>query len=174
MKILEFGHNGVMCSDLKQSAEFYEKVLGMERAYVIRYGDRLNVLRRRAAEEGRQLDAKTEAALTAKADKVWVVYEKIAGTAFVELFDNGGADMEAVQQKPHLGHQHLALIVEDIQAVRQHLLDCGAPLDVDVMRSGDGSYQLFTHDPDGNKIEIIQYSPNAYQRVGRPGVSMEL
>ncbi|MEM7796021.1 MAG: VOC family protein [Cyanobacteria bacterium P01_C01_bin.118] len=47
---------------------------------------------------------------------------------------------------------HLAFAIADLEAVRQRLTEANAP----IQTSASGRAALFTHDPDGNIIELSQ------------------
>jgi catechol 2,3-dioxygenase-like lactoylglutathione lyase family enzyme len=61
-------------------------------------------------------------------------------------------------QKPHpdtLSPRHFALRVPDVRAVREHFRSCG----VEIQETGPIPHceRFFVHDPDGNRIELIQW-----------------
>lgn len=49
-------------------------------------------------------------------------------------------------------NRHVALAVDDLQAAEKHLKNCG----LEVQMSASGRAALFTHDPDGNVIELTE------------------
>ena len=50
-------------------------------------------------------------------------------------------------------------IQETVEALRGK----GAPIDVEPKQGGDKNWQAWTHDPDGNKIELMKISPESPQ-----------
>lgn len=85
---------------------------------------------------------------------------------FVALwFDLGGQQLHLLQ-KPEPDSQsarHFALRVSDIDAARKHFLDQDIP--IQETTKIPGADRFFVRDPDGNRIEIIQwqepYDPRA-------------
>lgn len=59
-----------------------------------------------------------------------------------------------------------ALPVDDIQAARQRLIDHNAPVGVEPNIGNSHVWQMWTHDPDGNKMEIMQYTDQAFELTG--------
>ncbi len=146
MKILELGHLAFKCRDLRASEKFYSDVLGFKRAFCLTYGDRGDSLR---------------------ADREWIVYLKVSERLFLELFDPEGASEMNLPDWNRFNYQHLALIVDDIHAMREHLASHGAPIDTEPELGVDNTWQMWSRDPDGNKIEFMQYTDKSFQLVGR-------
>lgn len=149
MKIKELGHLAFKCQDLKKSEEFYSKVLGFERKFCLYYGNR------------------TDSDYSSSADKEWIVYMKVSDGLFLELFDAEGATELSVPQWDKFNYQHLALIVDDIHEACSELKKHGVPIDSEPELGIDNTWQMWSHDPDGNKIEFMQYTDKSYQLVGR-------
>lgn len=95
---------------------------------------------------------------TKKADgSPWIEYLKIKSGQFIELFySEGGFESKS-------SYAHLCLEVDDIQAIADHLIKMGAPLDTAPMQGRDTNWQCWTHDPDGNRIEFMCISPGSPQ-----------
>ncbi len=98
------------------------------------------------------------------------VYLACGDTTFVEIFDQHkaaavwGGDTSPLTR----GNQcsHFCLEVTDINDVRQMLLDRGA--DVGPTKQGiDHSWQCWITDPDGNRIELMEYTHRSGQ-INRP------
>ncbi len=149
MKVKELGHLALKCRDLKRSERFYTDVLGFERKFSLKYSDRL------PAEQG------------SDPDREWIVYLKVSDRLFIELFDPEGADKSGVPDWQTFNYQHLALIVDDIFEAERELRLHGAPIDSKPELGIDNTWQMWSHDPDGNKIEFMQYTDKSYQLVGR-------
>ena len=75
-------------------------------------------------------------------------------------------------QKPHtawnehVDYSHFALTVDDIYATREKLEDRGLTFDTEISKGPSETYQMWAHDPDGNKFEIMQFTDKSYQLVG--------
>ncbi|CAM2864028.1 VOC family protein [Paenibacillus sediminis] len=127
------GHVAFDVSDMDKSLHFYCDVLGFTKAFEIEN------------DEGQP----------------WIVYIRVAGLQFIELFYGG-------QHKPDLpphsiGFSHLCLEVEDIKQLAEHMHKHGIPLDSGPSRGKDDNWQCWVKDPDGNRIEFMQLSPNSPQ-----------
>ncbi len=91
--------------------------------------------------------------------EVWIVYLRISDTAFLELFPKVGEP-----PTPRDGHfSHLCLEVTNIDHTVFLLQGRGAPIDVEVQTGADGNKQAWTHDPEGNRIELMEMNPNSMQ-----------
>ncbi len=94
-------------------------------------------------------------------NKPWIVYLEVGNDQFIELFYTHSP---LIRQPNASSYQHLCLEVSDIQAVAARLLEKGFPLDHPVSLGKDNNYQCWTHDPDGNPIELMEYGPGSLQK----------
>ena len=62
-----------------------------------------------------------------------------------------------------IGYLHLSLEVENIQAVREELMQKGITPDSEIKMQADHTYQLWVTDPDGNRIEFMEYTSESLQ-----------
>ena len=92
----------------------------------------------------------------------WIVYLYAGGGQFVELFYSAP---DAPKQTGRIGSDHLCLLTEDIGRVAENIKAAGYPLDADVKSGSDGNLQCWTHDPDGNRIEIMQMGKESLQNA---------
>ncbi len=100
---------------------------------------------------------------------IFGAYITLGDTTFVEFFDRHGAHLQwGDPTKPPAPivagnrYDHFALEVSDLAATRATLLARG--LEVGDIRSGlDHSLQAWLSDPDGNRIELMQYTPQSSQ-----------
>ncbi len=148
MKIKEIGHVAFRCRDVKASERFYSDILGFKRAFSLTYSDQ-------------SPDTQFPK------DREWIVYLKVSESMYLELFDRENANKDGAADWDSFGYQHLALIVDDIHQAREHLFKNGAPIDDEPKLGVDNTWQMWSHDPDGNKIEFMQYTDKSYQVVGR-------
>ncbi len=85
------------------------------------------------------------------------VYLRVGGRSFIELF-TGQAQSAAAQAS----YRHFCLEVDDIEqavaGLRQRGIDC-----TDVKMGLDHSWQAWLSDPDGNRIELHQYTDASWQ-----------
>jgi len=87
------------------------------------------------------------------------VYLKIGeGRSFIELFQADGESVESAK----IGFQHLCLETEDIEKTKTELNTRGIET-TEPLFAGDNAWQIWITDPDGNRIEIHQYTDNSLQ-----------
>jgi catechol 2,3-dioxygenase-like lactoylglutathione lyase family enzyme len=94
------------------------------------------------------------------------VYFDCGDTTFIEIFDKElaakqwGGDGRPLQEGNR--YNHLCLEVTEIAAVCETLRKRG--VDIGPVSTGlDHSYQAWTADPDGNKLELMEYSHRSWQ-----------
>jgi lactoylglutathione lyase len=95
-------------------------------------------------------------------------YFACGGRTFVELFDQKGAARQwgggvvALTTPPDATYQHFCLEVKNLAAFRRRLV--ARRLAVTAITTGmDGSRQCWLKDPDGNSIELMEYTPQSLQ-----------
>ncbi len=88
-----------------------------------------------------------------------LVYLHVSGDRFIEVFPGGPAP------QPHRAQsfRHVCLLTDDLRATLEHLRENGAPIDREPVVGLDGNWQAWTHDPDGNEIELMQLSEQSPQ-----------
>jgi catechol 2,3-dioxygenase-like lactoylglutathione lyase family enzyme len=85
------------------------------------------------------------------------VYLHAGGRGFIEIFE--GKPAEKVEGQ---SYRHLCIEVEDIEATVKALRAKGVEV-TDVKLGGDGTWQAWLADPDGNRIELHDYTPESKQ-----------
>ena len=85
------------------------------------------------------------------------VYLQAGGRCFLELF-LGKLSKKAKRQAYH----HLCLEVDDLAATVEELREAGVEATEPSMGS-DNTWQAWISDPDGNEIELHQYTPQSKQ-----------
>jgi catechol 2,3-dioxygenase-like lactoylglutathione lyase family enzyme len=85
------------------------------------------------------------------------VYLHVGGRSFIELF---AGQVDDPQSKG--SYRHLCLEVDDIRATVEVFRQAG--VEVEPIKLGsDRSWQAWLTDPDGNRIELHQYTPESKQ-----------
>lgn len=164
MKVAKIGHLGFICHDLERSIDFYQNKLGFKHKFTLTYGDWLDHMKKGDP----NLDPAFAASLEAKREKPWIVYFEFGDEQFFELFDKGGASVPSLPGGDKLNYSHVALVVEDIHAVCAELKEKGVPLDSDPKMGLEHTWQMWATDPDGNRVEFMQYTDASWQLTGRP------
>ena len=99
-------------------------------------------------------------------DRVFNVYLQLAEGQFIELFPKKEGQCNDVGWNERLGYSHFALLVDDIYEAEKQLSVRGLKFDTPISRGPSGTYQMWAHDPDGNKFEIMQFTEDSYQVKG--------
>lgn len=167
MNIKQIGHLAFICQDIERSIAFYRDMLGFKHKFTIYYGDLLDQQLAEAASAGVEPDAKMAAELTPIRDRMWIAYFEVGEGVFVELFDAGHATLPSIPDQKHFNYDHVALVVEDIFTAHEQLKQKGVPIDSAPTLGLEHTYQMWSHDPDGNRLEFMQYTDKSWQLVGR-------
>ncbi len=85
------------------------------------------------------------------------VYLHVGGRSFIELF-TGQVESDGAKGS----YRHICLEVDDIETSVEQFKAAG--VEVEPIKTGsDHSYQAWLTDPDGNRIELHQYTPQSKQ-----------
>lgn len=94
---------------------------------------------------------------------IFGAYIACGDTTFVEFFDRAGASRQwgdgSAPAEVAIGNRygHFCLEVTGLAALRETLIARG--VDVGPIKAGmDGSFQVWLSDPDGNRIELMEYT----------------
>lgn len=156
MKVVEFGHTAFNVKDMEQSLHFYCDLLGLEKAFSTNIPENIK-------------EAMPDSPLAALAGKLFIQYLKLPDGSFLELFvptpatnmESGGPNYDDI------GFVHISLIVDDLPAWKTFLEEKGIQIDSDIRLGMDHTYQMWIKDPDGNRIELMQYTPESKQLIYR-------
>jgi lactoylglutathione lyase len=97
-------------------------------------------------------------------------YFECGQSTFLEIFDQSlavcewGGNAEKLVNRAH--YQHLCFEVTDLKAYRQHLTAQGIAV-TEITEGLDRSIQAWVNDPDGNAIELMEYTFNSLQLRGQ-------
>jgi catechol 2,3-dioxygenase-like lactoylglutathione lyase family enzyme len=147
------GHIAFHIADLDRALDFYCNKLGFSEAF-------------RLDQEGMP--------------PPWIVYIQVAPGAFIELFPVGApvgssAEMgtgsgrfslnmpEDLMRSTGNSYHHFALTVDDIHATLRDMVARGVPAEsIGTASQGvDHNWQYWIADPDGNRIELMQITPES-------------
>jgi len=149
-------HIAFYTDQMEEMIRFYTEKLGGKIKVLTRYKVYLN----RDDRPAFQAIAKTDP------EKIFNVYIDIAPGQSIELFP------KEEKQKPHNAwceyaeYTHFALLVDDIYKLKNELSKRGLEGDTDISKGPSETYQIWYHDPDGNRFEVMQYTENSYQLKG--------
>jgi catechol 2,3-dioxygenase-like lactoylglutathione lyase family enzyme len=140
MKVTGFDHTRICVSDLERSRAFYEGILGME---VFRVPDR-------------QSSEALDTIIGGHEVGVELVFGRIGGH-IVELIHFDNVEVEPPPRHPHLGNEGFTVTVDDIDAAFAVAEKAGVTAIPNVVEV-KGTKIFFVADPDGARIECIQYA----------------
>ena len=165
----KLAHCTFTCRDYSAMKKFYGEVLGLKLKFTLPYTEA--ILRKYEA-EGYDTSNKN-------LGDEWISYFEVAPEEFIELFDlpyNGKGDPQ------NAGFHHVCLLVENIVEAAREFEKKGIPLydgtkwmnkpykepypedPVTAGKQGQcGSFTFFVQDPEGNEIEIMQYTKDSLQ-----------
>jgi lactoylglutathione lyase len=87
---------------------------------------------------------------------------------FIEIFDQAGAVRQWGGKVAELQHgskfRHLCFEVKELEAYREMLAGKGIPVSA-ITVGMDNSKQAWIKDPDGNDIELMEYTPASFQII---------
>ena len=168
MIIIPNMHLGFNCKDLEKSIQWYETFLNCKEKFTIYYGDMIPDSEERRA----NMDKDRIKYLKSIRDVKWIVYMEFqdAPGHFVELFNTLDATEPRVPvEHRDLNYTHFAHVVDDVQAFYEEVLQKGGKDSVYLppMPNIDRTFAFWLQDPDGNRMEFIQYTDMSMQKIGR-------
>ena len=158
-------HLGFVCHDLDKSVRFYEDVLGCKEKFSLYYGDMIP----KNPDDLAKVPPKELARLEKLKDVRWIVYLEWLDGYFIELFHEVDAHINNPYNPANYGFTHFSFVIDDIQAFYRELLDkgLGDAIDITPQLNCDHTWAMWFHDPDGNRVEVHQYTERSFQLIGR-------
>lgn len=145
--------------DAVNMAAFYCCGLGLKKAMTLTYAQLYHAMK-----DGGVADEKTLMGLRMLGDQPWIDYIEVAPHQYIELFYSAGEEKKVVTDLSGCdGYQHLCLEVSDIHAAWDACLANGLTPDTPISLGADGAYQFWLVDPDGNRLELMEYAEGAKQ-----------
>ena len=149
-------HIAFFTDQMDEMLDFYVNKLGAEIKVLTRYKSYLNRPDRPDKQEIARKDP----------ERIFNVYLQLAQGQFSELFPKKEGQKDAEEPNSHLGYSHYALLVDDIFETRRKLEEKGCSFDTDISKGPSETWQMWMHDPDGNRFEIMQFTDKSYQVIG--------
>lgn len=132
--IKQIAHLAFGVKDMKKTLHFYTEIMGFKKAFTL-YDPNDDTL-------------------------PWIEYVKIFDSNFIEFFYSGNDHQFSNDE---VSYQHFCLETDDIHAFVKRMNEYDYPLDSPVSLGLDHNWQCWVRDPDGNRIEIMQYGPDSLQ-----------
>ena len=140
--ITRIGHTAIWARDIEVTAAFYRDVLGLPEAFRMQ---------------------------NAAGDALGSVHIYVAANQFIEIFPHG-VEHDALPEHA-IGYSHLCFEVDDAERAIETLRSRGAPIDTELKRGYSKCIQFWTHDPDGNSIELMELPPDCLQTAATARLS---
>lgn len=156
MKFNEVMHLSFYTDQLDVMRDFYENKLGLKAKIIMRYEAYLGQTSRGAWAKRAKTNPKDIA----------YIFIELAPGQYLELFPKADGQGEYIEPNTHLGYSHFALMVDDIFEAREELVQAGVEIDIEPNKGQSETWQMWIHDPDGNKFEIMQYTEKSLQHHG--------
>lgn len=152
-------------SSLMHVTFFTHQMEEMRRFYTEVLGGEVKIITRASLYKGHE---KKRYADIAEIDpnRIIIMYIELAPGQFIELFPADDSQLPHPEWNSEVGYSHYALTVDDIFAARAKLEKRGLSFDTEISKGPSETYQMWAHDPDGNKFEIMQYTDKSFQIVG--------
>lgn len=149
-------HIAIYTDNIDEMIRFYTEQLGGILKYKVTYRIYLD----------REDRPENQKIVRVDPDRIFNAYVEIAPGQFLEFFPKQEGQVPDVPFGKRLGLFHFALLTENIFSKRAELEARGVAFDTDISKGPSGTYQMWTHDPDGNRFEIMQYTEESYQLKG--------
>lgn len=157
MKFNSLMHVNIIAKDWDKMVDFYQNKLGFKNLVLVKYGEYLN----RPDRPEQQKIARKDP------DRIIYGYFEICPGQFIEMFPQGENQTPDVKWSKRTGLNHFALTVDDIYDAFQEFKEKGLPVMSEKPTKGPSeTWQFWSHDPDGNYFEVMQFTNKSYQKVG--------
>ena len=152
-RVLGFSHLAFNVQDWDASMDFYCNKLGLEKMFELVISDKIKEV----------LPDHPSVALIGKSA---MVYINTGNGTFIELFRPIPGFTDLTTGGPNYdgrGFAHLSLQIDDLESYMEMLRARGVAIDSDISSGPDGTIQAWVKDPDGNRIELMEYKEDALQ-----------
>lgn len=144
--------------DAVNMVNFYCRGLGLKKVKTLTYADLYEFMKKNGMDnEEKLLKIKT------MGDRPWIDYLEVAPHQYIELFHTDEDKNEIRNLQGYDGYQHICLEVTDIHAAWDACIANGLKPEGNIALGCDGAYQFWLVDPDGNRLELMQYTESAKQ-----------
>jgi lactoylglutathione lyase len=91
----------------------------------------------------------------------WLVYLRITDEQYLEIFP--GAENDRAPGWNANGTNHVCWVIDDLDATVDRMKAKGIEMLSEIKDGLDGNRQAWLEDPDGNRIELMEMSPDCLQ-----------
>ena len=93
--------------------------------------------------------------------ETWLVYLRITDEQYLELFPGAATDQAPGEEAN--GVLHICLDIVDLDEAIERLQKAGVTIVSPIKGGIDNNRGAWIHDPDGNRIELMEMHPNSIQ-----------
>ena len=164
-KINSYSHIAFHVKDMEAMLDFYCNKLGMKQKFTMTT-DTLLEFSEYQSQKGIETPKEAQGHLDfarMNPGLELITYVEMAPRQFLEFFHIRQAMEEPGELSNKYGYQHLAIEVEDIHATWAAVTEKGIIPDSEINMGPDFTYQFWIHDPDGNRIEFMEYTDLSLQ-----------
>ena len=92
-----------------------------------------------------------------------ITYLQAPDGNLIEIFTPTPGLSEKDPIEARVGYAHMSLRVSDIKVAAEQLKAEGVRFDSEISLGPDNTYQVWIRDPDGNRIELMEYTAKSLQ-----------
>lgn len=155
MKINDLMHASIFCRNIDAIKDFYENVLGLSPRMVIR-----NYAYENMPDSPYYNAAKTNP------NGICIIYFQVNNSQFIECIATDRQLIKRENWKGYYGLSHIALTVDDIFKTKEELESKNVTIDSLPRLGNSGTWQMWIKDPEGNPIEVMQFTEKSFQLKG--------
>lgn len=138
---------------------FYTRGLGLKKAFTLTYDMIAQYM-----EKAGNTDIQTITSSKMMGNIPCIDYIEVAPHQFIEFFYCMGQHKKEKRDRSKIyGYQHFCLEVPDIKSAWEAVVYNGIHPDTEIALGTEGAYRFWITDPDGNKLELMEYAPGAKQ-----------
>ncbi len=164
-KINSYSHIAFNVKDMDAMKDFYCRQLGMKEKFTMTTDDTIDFFeyeKSMGKEPSPHAMPHIEAAMK-NPGKPLITYVEMAPNQFLELFYSAPDLEEPGNLAPKYGYQHLSIEVANLEDAWNFVTSMGVVPDTKIAMGPDFTKQFWIHDPEGNRIEFMEYTPYSFQ-----------
>ena len=164
-RIVSYGHIAFNALDAEKLIAFYCDKIGMKRKFTLTT-DGITEFFQYQKEQGIEPSEQEKGFIEfaeANPGLPMITYLEMAHHQFLEIFHVRELLKEPASLADRYGYQHLAIQVENSRYTYEDMLHKGVKPDTQINQGPDYTWQFWIHDPEGNRIEFMEYSPLSLQ-----------
>lgn len=167
-KICSYSHIAFNVKDMPAMLDFYCNKLGMKQKFTLTTDDIVHFSEyEESSGKTPSTDALPHIQFAREHPKTpLITYVEMTPNQFIELFYSSPDLKIPGDLSGNFGYQHLAIQVENLEDTWDYVKNAGIAADSPISMGPDFTKQFWIHDPEGNRIEFMEYTSNSFQLVG--------